>query len=219
MKACPRLLLACLALSSSLMAAPPIKKEAPPVKKKAGPIIYAQPDLDETEVDERMEMLTRITYSNGLKPLGDMEVDEKSIQTILQNKKAATTLEKLNAPIVIHSLEGAAKHLSRDSVQRLNIDFDKQQVAIFVWKGSDKDLLRGHLRTFRGREAEFGYLQWNPSSGEKPEHQPGNTAKPDKAMPNQQLTRTKVFVMTKHAKMRVREMSVYLEGQKACRCR
>ena len=94
-----------------------------------------------------------------MKELKGMEANEDAIQSILQNEKAKTTIEKLNAPIVLQSMEDALKHLTRASMEKIDVDFEKQQLVIFAWQGSGADRLRGHLAPSKGAAANFQYTQ------------------------------------------------------------
>ncbi len=48
-----------------------------------------------------------------------------------------------NKPIVIKSSEDAAKHFDKDAMDKINkdVDFKKQIVLVFAWKGSGQDKL------------------------------------------------------------------------------
>ena len=48
-----------------------------------------------------------------------------------------------NKPLVIRSQKDAAQHFAKDHLARLNkqVDFDKQFVLVFAWKGSGQDRL------------------------------------------------------------------------------
>ena len=195
-KACtslPLLTLACLALSSSLMADESIN--------------FYLPDLSETEVNQHLDDIIQSSYGDDLKPLEGMEVNEESIHSILQNEQAVTTVEKLNAPIIIHSMEEAAEHLNHSSMEKLDVDFDKQQLVIFAWNGSDKDKLSGYFSQSNGLEAKFHYLQGGQLFLTK-----ASDLFDKKAKPNGQGPRTAVFFMTKHAKVSVQHMSIHSEA-------
>lgn len=194
-KACtslPLLALACLALSSSLMADEPIN--------------FYLPDLSETEINQHLDDIIQSSYGDDLRPLDGMEVNDESIQSILQDQEAATNIEKLNAPIIIHSMEEAARHLDRTSMEKLDVDFGKHQLIIFVWNGSDKDKLSGCFSKGSELEANFHYLQGGQLFLPKVSDLFDNQAKA-----NEQGPRTTVFFMTKHAKIRVQQMSIQPE--------
>ena len=93
--------------------------------------------------------------------LQNMEAKEESIQSVLENNQALGALDLLKAPIVLKSMEDALKHLTRDSIKKIKVDFEKEQVAIFVWKGSGQDQLRGryHIdRVNHNHMANFHYV-------------------------------------------------------------
>ena len=129
MKTLPHLIFACLVLSSSLMA--------------DEPFIHPMPDLDETDVEELVDERTHCHYGSGndVQRLPEMEANEETIESILQNKEGKTDAPSMNAPIVIRSMEEAAKHLNRASMEKLDFDFNRIQLVIFAWKGSDMDQL------------------------------------------------------------------------------
>lgn len=87
--------------------------------------------------------------------LKDMEAANDTVESILKNGKAKTTIDKLNAPIVLTSMEEALKHLTRASMEKINVDFNKQQVVIFAWQGSGQDRLTGSQPS--DKEAIFHY--------------------------------------------------------------
>ena len=91
--------------------------------------------------------------------LKDVEVNDTTVQSLLNNEEAKTTFDKLKAAIAIQSLDDALKHLSRASVESIaeKIDFEKEQMLIFAWQGSGRDRLYG--RTTSGKEAttQFSY--------------------------------------------------------------
>ena len=199
MKTRPCLILACLALSSSLMAAPPI--------------FFEVPDLDMDEVDKRMEELTQITYGNNVRRLIEMEPNEDAIQSILQNKENHTDAPSMNAPIVIRSMEDAAKHLNRASMEQLDYDFSRFQLVIFAWKGSDQDKLHGHMGKGKEPEADFRYI---PVSLPPRQNRDGLFGD-KKAGPDGRITQSAVFIMTKHAKICVRQLSAPFGRVHACK--
>lgn len=75
--------------------------------------------------------------------LKGLEANDETVESILKNEEAKTTIDKLNAPIVLTSMEEALKHLTRASMEKINVDFNKQQVVIFAWRGSGQDRLMG----------------------------------------------------------------------------
>ena len=89
--------------------------------------------------------------------LQDIEASDESIQSILKDEKAKATIDKLNAPIILTSMEEALKHLTRASMEKITVDFNKQQVAIFAWRGSGQDRLIGHGPAKEGAPANFHY--------------------------------------------------------------
>ncbi len=89
--------------------------------------------------------------------LKDMEATNEAIESIIKNKEAKTTIDKLNSPIVLTSMEEALKHLTRASMEKINVDFNKQQVVIFAWQGSGQDRLMGLPYGGKGAMATFHY--------------------------------------------------------------
>lgn len=136
-----RIALTTIALSSGLMADEPLP-QAQAVEIKPVPEIA----------------ICRMPAPASLvKELKDMEANEEAIQSILQNENAKTTVEKLNAPIVLKSMEDALKHLTRASMEKIDVDFEKQQIVIFAWQGSGQDRLEGYLSPSKGAAANFQY--------------------------------------------------------------
>lgn len=88
--------------------------------------------------------------------LKDMEPTHEAVESILKNEQAKTTIDKLNAPIVLTSMEEALKHLTRASMEKINVDFNKQQVVIFAWRGSGQDRLMGSQPS--DKKATFHYI-------------------------------------------------------------
>ena len=193
MKTRPCLILACLAFSSSLMA--------------DEPFLHAIPDLDETEVDERMAELAKTNSGNGVSRLSEMEVNDETIESILQNKEDQTDAPSMNAPIVIRSMEDAAKHLKRASMEKLDFDFDRIQLVIFAWKGSDMDKLQGYLRRGKELEADFRYIPASLPPGHHPDDIFGPKVVSTKAKPDRRITQSAIFLMTKDTVIRVRQLA------------
>lgn len=89
--------------------------------------------------------------------LKDMEPTHEAVESILKNEQAKTTIDKLNSPIVLTSMEEALKHLTRASMEKINVDFNKQQIVIFAWKGSGQDRLMGLHPGGKGAMTNFHY--------------------------------------------------------------
>jgi len=138
--------LASLALAPCLMAAeaaPAPAQPAQPQAKLAG----------EPEIAICREAPMPAVQLDKLK---DMEPTNEAVESILKNEKAKTTIDKLNSPIVLTSMEEALKHLTRASMEKINVDFNKQQVVIFAWQGSGQDRLMGSQSS--DEEANFRYI-------------------------------------------------------------
>lgn len=125
-------------------------------------------------------------HSGSVKQLKDMEASDESIQSILRNEETKTTIEKLNAPIILNSMEEALKHLTRDSMERIAevVDFEKQQVVVFAWQGSGQDRLNGHLVS--------------PKDGANFQYTPGRT--------KDLKTHSTIYAMPKGTKMNVMKL-------------
>ena len=93
--------------------------------------------------------------------LDAMEAAHESIQSILQNKEARTTVDKLKVPIIVQSMEEANKRLTRASMEKLAdfVDFKDQQVVVFAWQGSGQDRLNCFLLNSPNPIAQ---VQYNP---------------------------------------------------------
>ena len=147
-----------LALTSAVMASPPVNPAGLEVKPAAKP-------KDAIEVVPKIAICREAPVCDMPAPasrvmkLKEMEANEESIQSILNNAEAKTTVDKLNAPVVIKSMEEANKHLTRASMEKLAelVDFKKQQIAIFAWQGSGQDRLNGHLAAGDGAAVRFHY--------------------------------------------------------------
>lgn len=76
-----------------------------------------------------------------------LQAHDETIESILRMNKANPAANKLITPLVLNSMEEAHKHFPRDSMERLGdaVDFEKQQVAIFVWHGNKTDRLAGYI--------------------------------------------------------------------------
>ncbi len=138
--------LASLALAPYLMAA-----EAAPVPD--------QPDQHQAKLAGEPEIaICREAPMPAVRldKLKDMEPTNETVESILKNGKAKTTIDKLNSPIVLTSMEEALKHLTRASMEKINVDFNKQQVVIFAWQGSGQDRLMGSQSS--DKEAIFRYI-------------------------------------------------------------
>ncbi len=163
------------------------------------------------EVDKRMMEHTQFTYGNDATRLIEMEPNEDAIQAILQDKDNKTDAPSMNAPIVIRSMEDAAKHLTRASMEKLDIDFNGLQLVIFAWKGSDQDRLHGHMGKGKEPEADFRFI---PVSLAPRKNHDGLIV--NKAGPDGRITQSAVFLMTKHTKVRVRQLSAPFGRIVAC---
>ena len=128
-----------LALTSSLMADQPL------------------PKIEAVEIKPEIAICRMPAPTSLVKEMKDMEANEDAIQSILQNKEAKNAIDKLNKPIVLNSMEDALKHLTRASMEKINVDFDKQQLVIFAWQGSGQDRLHGFLHGGKGAVANFNY--------------------------------------------------------------
>ena len=149
--------LSTLALSSALMADIQLVPAKP-----AQEAVEIVPDIAicreaPVHIDQRF-VSRRIS---PVRQLRDMEANEESIQSILQNEKAKTTIDKLKAPIVLKSMEDALKHLTRDSMEKIEVDFDKSQLAIFAWQGSGQDRLGGHFSVNKAK-ANIANMHYTP---------------------------------------------------------
>lgn len=91
--------------------------------------------------------------------LADFEITGNATEFILNNQEAKTTLDKLNAAFSIKSLEEAAKHLNRASMEAIdeNIDFEKEKLVVFAWQGSGQDSLRTDPSSTKKDHATFLY--------------------------------------------------------------
>lgn len=98
--------------------------------------------------------------------LTEGEITEQALESILKNQNEATTLEKLQAAIPMESFEDAAKYLNRASIESLDgkIDFQKDKLLLFAWKGSESDNFYVSPLISRPPEAKFTY---NPGQDEK----------------------------------------------------
>lgn len=115
---------------------------------------------------ERMPAQPRPTDPNQPQLLTEAQVNEASIQSILENKEAKTSMDKLKAAISVKSLEDALQHLSRATIETLadKIDFDKQQLLIFAWEGSGQDRIFG--RTAKAKDELTTRFHYTPGSTE-----------------------------------------------------
>ena len=134
--------LASLAFAPSLMADKPA---ADPEHREASPVPAPRIAICKSAPESRP----------SLRELKSMEANDESIQSILRSDEAETTIAKLNAPIVLNSMEEALKHLNRDSMERIadEVDFKTEKVVVFAWRGSGEDRLRG----FMNEGATFHY--------------------------------------------------------------
>ena len=174
MKAFSVFALSGIALTSALLASPPLD----PAGLKIEPAVKPVP--------ERKIAICGVAPGHGaMKKMTDMEANEDSIQSVLQNKEAKTTIDKLNAHIVVKSMEDALKHLTRASMEKINVDFEKQQLVIFAWQGSGQDRLTGFHPGSKGALASFHYA-------------PGRT--------RDLRTHTDIYSMPKDSKVKVMQM-------------
>lgn len=119
-----------------------------------------QAQVDVVEIIPQIEICREAPSTTAkVKELKDMEANEEAIDSILQNEEAKTALDKLNAPILLKSMEDALKHLTRDSMEKITdaVDFETQQLAIFAWQGSGQDRLTGMLAAGDGAATRFHY--------------------------------------------------------------
>lgn len=126
--------LAGIALTSSLMASEPLNPDGLLLKRVPTP-----------------------APGSLLKQLKDMEANGVCIDSILNNENTKTTIDKLKAPIVLNSMEDALKHLSRESMKKIDVDFEIYNVVIFAWQGSGQDRLSGRFSRRKGAAAVFSY--------------------------------------------------------------
>ena len=151
-----------------------------------------QPLIDAVEI-EPVEIKPEIAICrmpapiSPMKKLKDMEANGDAIESIVRNEKLKTTIEKLKAPIVIGSMEDAAKYLTRASMEKIEVDFNTHQLVVFAWQGSGQDRLNGHLSRAEGAAAQFYY-------------HPGRT--------EDLRTHSTVYTMPKGTKVDVREQRV-----------
>lgn len=147
--------LASIALTSSLMAAEPLNPDGLLLKRVAKPEIKPNNDVCDMPVPPSL-----------LKQLKDMEANGDCIDSILSNKKAKTTIDKLKAPMVLKSMEDALKHLTRGSMEKIDVDFEKDKIVIFAWQGSGQDSLEGRLYPGKGAAAILSFFNYNPGRTE-----------------------------------------------------
>ncbi len=105
----------------------------------------------------------RMARASQPKMLKDVEVNDTTIQSLLNNEEAKTTIDKLKAAIAIQSLDDALKHLSRASMESIaeKIDFEKEQMLIFAWQGSGQDRIYGHTTSGKEATTRFSYTPGN----------------------------------------------------------
>jgi len=77
----------------------------------------------------------------------ELQARDEAVESILQMNKANPAANKPITPLVLNSMEEAHKHFARDSMEYLGsaVDFEKQQVAVFVWHGYKSDRLAGYI--------------------------------------------------------------------------
>jgi hypothetical protein len=65
-----------------------------------------------------------------------------------------------NKPLVIRSAEQAAEHFAEDDLNSLkkSVDFDKQLVLVFAWRGSGQDRLKYSVAESYPEQISFKYL-------------------------------------------------------------
>lgn len=99
--------------------------------------------------------------SGQIFPIKGLNANEECIQSILDHPEFKTTIEKLNHPAVVNSMEEAFGILTRDSMERFpdNLDFDRQKLLIFVWQGSEKDRL---INFFNNAGIKVGTFFYDP---------------------------------------------------------
>ncbi len=153
-----------LALATGLMASPPLDPAGLEIKPaaKPKPAVEAVPEIAicrEAPVQIEKRLVSR-THVAPVRQLRDMEANEESIQSIIQNEDAKTAIDKLKAHIVLKSMEDALKHLTRESMEKIDVDFENHQLAIFAWQGSGQDRLNGHgfLNKAKVNVANFNYM-------------------------------------------------------------
>lgn len=147
--------LSSLALATGLMASPPPEPAGFHIRPVAKPAVEAVASIAICQEHPDCAIPTPVCL---LKHLKDMEANGDAIESILNNEKLKTPLLRIKTPIMITSMEDAVKYLTRASVEKINIDFHQQQLAIFIWQGSGQDRLRGHLSRGMGAAAQFHYI-------------------------------------------------------------
>ena len=92
-------------------------------------------------------------------------------------------------------------------MEKLDFDFDRIQLVIFAWKGSDMDKLQGYLRRGKELEADFRYIPASLPPGHHPDDIFGPKVVSTKAKPDRRITQSAIFLMTKHTVIRVRQLA------------
>ena len=81
--------------------------------------------------------------NSKLKNLTDIEVKHATVEEHLEGQKDKTSIQKLQSPIIIKSLDDALKHFNREALEHVaeHVDFETQELLVFIWSGSGKDQL------------------------------------------------------------------------------
>jgi len=94
-----------------------------------------------------------------LKKLTDIEVKHETAEEHLESQKDKTSIQKLQSPIIIKSLDDALKHFNREALENVaeHVDFETQELLVFIWNGSGKDQLTSNTHQTSPPQIKFDY--------------------------------------------------------------
>ena len=115
------------------------------------------PNIKDLKLLKDHAMITREMPVVTLNPVKGMEVNDETIQAIVEKKALVPAIDITKAHIVIESMEDASKHLTRASIERIDgiVDFDTQKLVVFAWQGSGADTMYGLVERATKHQVHF----------------------------------------------------------------